>query len=506
MSRLNERGARNVRNVRNVREIARELADGERFEPPAGLLEKIKAEIPAEVRTGAVVPQTVSPGFGPRNRWLIAASLVAAVGAGMVGLRTWESRQDESLKVEAPRPAAPQSAAAKAVPPPPAAVPPPPPPSLRADPAIGGAPAAEIAPKPLPVPEPEMRRRDLASTDFIAEKTQPLQPAPPMEMPRSVDEPAAAPARAASPPASKPAPREASKEVDGRVEAGVVGGIAAAAPAGVESQDRDRKQESRPSPRNLASLLQAVKKDTGSYAEARRALAEGRLPDPASVRVQEWLSGFDYGDPAPAREDFAIRAEGSPPPLPRGPEVRWLRFNIKAREVNARDARVQVDFNPVVVAKHRWLGDESRGPAGERSGDELVDVGQIGSGRDVTLLYEIELRKDAPHWEQPVATLYLRYQAPGRGNAGETIHRVGFQDFAPTWEQASPALRLTTLVAELAEILKGAPGAKPADLGSVARRIQELARQLPGNPKVAELAELAGEAARIKASQGGPEK
>src|SRR6185436_10748927 len=41
--------------------------------------------------------------------------------------------------------------------------------------------------------------------------------------------------------------------------------------------------------------------DTGSYAVARQYIGDGNLPDPDSVRVEEWLNYFDYGDPAPAR-------------------------------------------------------------------------------------------------------------------------------------------------------------------------------------------------------------
>jgi Ca-activated chloride channel family protein len=172
----------------------------------------------------------------------------------------------------------------------------------------------------------------------------------------------------------------------------------------------------------------------------------------------------------------------------------------------ARNAKAQVEFNSVVVARYRLLGYENRAIPDDRFRDETVAAGQIGAGHGVTALYEIELRQDAPRWEQPVATLHLRYQVPGIGNTTETIRQVGFQDFAPTWERATPALRLAALVAELAEVLKGSPWAKPADLGDVARRIQDVARQFPGNEKVAELADLAGRAARIKSGQGAPEE
>ncbi|HEV7509289.1 MAG TPA: von Willebrand factor type A domain-containing protein [Thermoanaerobaculia bacterium] len=537
MSRRSERG------VRNVRDIARELAESESFEPPAGLLEKIKAEIPQEVRVGTAVPATVNRSFVPRQRWLIAASLILGVGAGIVGLRTWESRGAEGLKVEAHL-AAPQSAAAKAPPPPSLAVPPPPPP--KADESLGGAPAAKVAeadklaeaaPAPAPKPEPA-ERRDVAPLDYLLDERQRVQqPAKPVEVPENLPAPPAT--RAASPPALKAA--------EGRAEGAVVGGNAGEAPAGVESQAP--RQKAVATERLFTSPLQPLKKekdqkarraydvpsfesagtnlfldatthplstfglnvDTSSYAAARRALEEGHLPDPASVRVEEWLSWFDEGDPAPSRGDFAIRAEGSPTPFAHGSSYRLLRFNIKARPAKpesgrpavpvAENAKAQVEFNSVVVARYRLLGYENRAIPNERFRDESVDAGQIGAGHGATALYEIELRKDAPHWEQPVAKLVLRYKVPGTGHTVETLRQVGFQDFAPAWEQASPALRLAALVAELAEILKGSPWAKQAALGDVARRIREVAGQFPGNEKVAELADLADRAARIKAGR-----
>ncbi|HSS50749.1 MAG TPA: von Willebrand factor type A domain-containing protein [Thermoanaerobaculia bacterium] len=541
MSSSSERG------VRKVRDIARELAESESSEPPAGLLEKIKAEIPQEVRVGTAVPGPVSRSFVPRQGWLIAASLLVGVGAGVVGLRTFQLREGKNLRVEAHL-AAPQSAAAKAPAPPPPAVPPPP--SLKAGEAPRRAPAARMAeePKvaevaPAPAPKPEaLERRDAASLDQLSDEKQRVQqPAQPVQAPENLPAPSAA--RAASPPAPK--------EAEGRVE-GVVGQAAGGAPPGVENQaPRQKAVATEPL---LSSQLQPLKKekdqktrkvydaarfeesgtgafvdaathplstfgldvDTASYAAARRALEEGRLPDPASVRVEEWLSWFDYGDPAPARGDFAIRAEGAPSPFAHGPSFRLVRFNLKARQARAESGRpavpvaqnavVQVEFNSVVVARYRLLGYESRAIPDDRFRDEAVAAGQVGAGHGVTVLYEIELRKGAPHWEQPVATIRLHYRAPGTGTPAETFRRLGFQDFVPAWEQASPALRLATLVAELAEILEGSPWAKPATLSDVARRIREVAAQFPGNEKVAELADLAARAARIKARQVGPEE
>ncbi|HEV2845003.1 MAG TPA: von Willebrand factor type A domain-containing protein, partial [Thermoanaerobaculia bacterium] len=79
--------------------------------------------------------------------------------------------------------------------------------------------------------------------------------------------------------------------------------------------------------------------DTGSYTVARRYIADGNLPDPRSVRLEEYVNYFNYGDPAPTRGDFAIRAEGAPSPFAPGANHRLLRFNIRGREIKAEHRR-----------------------------------------------------------------------------------------------------------------------------------------------------------------------
>lgn len=62
----------------------------------------------------------------------------------------------------------------------------------------------------------------------------------------------------------------------------------------------------------------------------------------------------------------------------------------------ARDARVQVAFNPSVVDRYRLLGYENRAVADASFRDDTVDAGEIGAGHSVTALYEVRLVEDAP--------------------------------------------------------------------------------------------------------------
>ena len=172
----------------------------------------------------------------------------------------------------------------------------------------------------------------------------------------------------------------------------------------------------------------------------------------------------------------------------------------------AKNAKVQVDFNPEVVAKYRLLGYENRDIADARFRDETVDAGEIGAGHSVTALYEVELKPGAPA-EGLIATLHLRYKTPEVGNVTETTKKLRVADLAPSWEAASPGFRMASLVAEFAEILRESSWAKGSDLGDVHRRLQVIWKELAQGKKAAqatELVDLVGRAARAK--RGGVEE
>lgn len=167
----------------------------------------------------------------------------------------------------------------------------------------------------------------------------------------------------------------------------------------------------------------------------------------------------------------------------------------------AAEARVQVDFNPEVVARYRLLGYENRDIADERFRDDTVDAGEIGAGHTVTALYEIKTHRPLRPRDR-VATLHLRYASIAAGEMMEQARAVTGRDFAPRFEAASPALQLTALVAELGEILKGTYWARTGNLHEVFRLAQQVSASFAGNLEVADFVSLTGQAARLQAAQG----
>ncbi len=166
----------------------------------------------------------------------------------------------------------------------------------------------------------------------------------------------------------------------------------------------------------------------------------------------------------------------------------------------AIEARAQVDFNPRVVARYRLLGYENRDIADERFRDDSVDAGEIGAGHTVTALYELKLHRKLER-RDTLATLHLRYGSFGRGKMTELSRTVTGEDFARRWDAASPALRLTSLVAEFGEILKRSYWARTGDLREVYERLRRVESEFRGDREVADLVDLVGRAAGYRQAE-----
>lgn len=170
----------------------------------------------------------------------------------------------------------------------------------------------------------------------------------------------------------------------------------------------------------------------------------------------------------------------------------------------AEEARAQVEINPEVVERYRLLGYENRDVADERFRDDTVDAGEIGAGHTVTALYEVKLKEQATgragvraYRTAPVATLRLRWRPAGQEAFVETERALTVGELAASWERATPALRLAGLAAEFAELLRGSYWAREGSMETVFRGLQALQPELPGDARAAELAAMAGRAARL---------
>jgi len=165
-------------------------------------------------------------------------------------------------------------------------------------------------------------------------------------------------------------------------------------------------------------------------------------------------------------------------------------------QVIARDAKVQVDFNPAVVSRYRLIGYENRDVADEDFRNDEVDAGEIGVGHSVTALYEVKFHPEAAMTE-PAMTVYLRYEEPDTGEVVELSRAIAWADFAPAFQEASIRFQLDAVVAEYAEILRESYWAKGSSLEDVLLQARRIAEYLPHDPDVAEFVRLVEQATQL---------
>ncbi len=155
----------------------------------------------------------------------------------------------------------------------------------------------------------------------------------------------------------------------------------------------------------------------------------------------------------------------------------------------AMDAKVQVDFNPEVVARYRLLGFENRAIEDtEFRAETPKEAGEIGAGHNVTALYEIKLHPEVN--EGRIATVFLRWTDPETKETIEIDQDFDSASFAESFAKAPPRFQWDVIVGEFAEILRGSPWAEGSTLAGVLEEAQRVARQLPEDAEVAEFVAL----------------
>jgi Ca-activated chloride channel family protein len=119
----------------------------------------------------------------------------------------------------------------------------------------------------------------------------------------------------------------------------------------------------------------------------------------------------------------------------------------------AKDVKVQLEFNPSLVASYRQIGYENRALANKDFDDDTKDAGDLGAGHSVTALYEIV--PVASGATGTIATLRLRYKEPSGSDSkllSATAVDEGKSEFA-----ASADLQFAAAVAEVGMLLRDSP-------------------------------------------------
>jgi Ca-activated chloride channel family protein len=164
-------------------------------------------------------------------------------------------------------------------------------------------------------------------------------------------------------------------------------------------------------------------------------------------------------------------------------------------QVITLDAKIQVDFNPDVVAYYRLIGYENRDVADQDFRNDAVDAGEIGAGHSATALYAVTFR---PNTEGRIATVQLRWEDPDTHQITEINGNFNTWDLAQSFEQADPRYQLAVVVAQYADVLRHITwaGTSASQLVEHAYRLSSVLRD---DPEVVEFASLVSRASQIRA-------
>ncbi len=158
----------------------------------------------------------------------------------------------------------------------------------------------------------------------------------------------------------------------------------------------------------------------------------------------------------------------------------------------AKDAKIQVDFNPARVRRYRLIGYENRDIADEQFRDDTVDAGEVGSGQSATALYELELvgSMRVTNDMTPLGTVYVRYRDVDTDQVEEISRLIGNDVIDDRSVESNPRFYLAASAAQFAELLRNSPHARQTRFADVSRVMDRVSRALPLDRHIAELAEL----------------
>ena len=161
----------------------------------------------------------------------------------------------------------------------------------------------------------------------------------------------------------------------------------------------------------------------------------------------------------------------------------------------ARDARVQVDFNPEVVSRYRLIGYENRAIADEDFRDDSVDAGELGAGHSATAIYAVQFQPEA---QGRIATVQMRWEDPQNGQVHEINGNLNTWDLYSSFETAPARYQLAVLAAQYAEVLRQSPWAAETSLDQLYAMAYPLLTSLGEDSEVTEFVNLVYRASQIQ--------
>ena len=137
-------------------------------------------------------------------------------------------------------------------------------------------------------------------------------------------------------------------------------------------------------------------------------------------------------------------------------------------QVIAKDAKIQIEFNPRWIKKYRLVGYENRQIPDQDFRNNQVDAGEVGAGHAVTALYEVEMytsRQEISASEPTVPssdllTVRLRYKSPEQEKEVTEVE-LGLPSVeVKAFESAPSSLQWAVCAGTFAEFMQKSPHIK----------------------------------------------
>ena len=208
--------------------------------------------------------------------------------------------------------------------------------------------------------------------------------------------------------------------------------------------------------------------------EALKNLVETERKSGVALTVLGFGTG-NYNDAL--MQELAQNGNGNAAYIDTLSEARKVLVDELAATLNtiASDVKIQVEFNPALVAEYRLIGYETRHLEREDFNNDAVDAGEVGAGHTVTALYEISLadgggrlidplrygndpaaeRGRAASASQEIAFVKLRYKAPGSQTSELISRAVTRNEIIGDLASTSDNYRFSAAVAGFGQLLRG---------------------------------------------------
>lgn len=157
----------------------------------------------------------------------------------------------------------------------------------------------------------------------------------------------------------------------------------------------------------------------------------------------------------------------------------------------AKDVKLQIEFNPALVAEYWLIGYENRVLAPEDFNNDKVDAGEIGAGHSLTALYEIALKGSTGQRLRPLryatnesdtnavenfanelAFVGVRYKKPDGDISQLMEFPIAISSIKTAEQKTSADFQFAAAVATFGQILRKSPYIKEMNLSDVGKLAQ----------------------------------